>query len=73
MNAVPGMNTIIKPVEYAHRPRHTVTDPPGPARSPAPESEPPRPPLRPMARDGVALRIDDGYGHTHADRVPIKL
>ena len=30
MNAVPGMNTIIKPVEYAHRPRHT--DPPGPAQ-----------------------------------------
>ena len=42
MNAVPGMNTIIKPVEYAHRPRHT--DPPGPAQPPAPESEPPRPP-----------------------------
>ena len=68
MNAVPGMNTIIKPVEYAHRPRHT--DPPGRPRSPGPPSQSRQD--RPMARDGVALRIDDGYGHTHA-HMPIKL
>ena len=34
MNAVPGMNTIIKPVEYAHRPRHT--DPPDARAAPGP-------------------------------------